>query len=210
MSKTKKSLGLCDRRGCHDKRADGSMFCESHREIFSYLDMADSVNIPIQGVSKNEIFSNIRKQKRRIIDAYFRGLVDRQMSARSEPSDERKIKCACGQYITHIDSRYCKKHLRLDLMKNLRLLYKERQLKLPKEIKEKLRSTASQITPELLESVTCRMSGCGNIVDKWPHIGFCSLHIHTPESIETIKCRYAILQSSVAIPDLRRMIVGYI
>jgi hypothetical protein len=207
-SKTKKSLNLCDKRGCRRTRATKSMFCGLHQMQYYYLDMANLVNIPMQGAPKDQIISDIRKNRKRILEAHFRMLVNDHMQATF--SDENCGVCDCGRYVRHLESKFCPKHLKLEMMKDVRLRHKNGLIIIPTQIKEKLRSLSSFITPEFMDSVSCRATDCGMIVDKWPHIGFCSTHIHSIEAIETIEWRYEILQSDIAYPDLQRIILAYI
>lgn len=207
-SKTKKSLNLCDKRGCRKSRVSDSMFCIVHEADYYYLDMANLVNIPMQGAPKDQILADVRKKQRKILEGYFKALVKDHMQATS--SNENCGICACGRYIRNLESNYCQKHLRREMLKNIRSRHKNGLIIIPNEIKKELRSISSFITMEFLESVTCRIVGCQMIVDKWPHIGFCSMHIHTNEAIETIECRYEILQSNVAFSDLKRIILAYV
>jgi hypothetical protein len=235
----KTKLGLCQRKGCREPKDAASSFCPDHKADFYYLDLAPLVNISGDERSFNKPFSTARKTRQAIINTYFKEEVQRRMKGLEHDWSDPPMCLAhevmynmkyCTRLVKHevvalhhpnIGMPLCPVHLRIHLGREIRVRYKLTIIKensggypFPDDVKAKL-----QACPRLglakIKRCLCRFNErwgepCQAPVDQYPLIGFCKKHLHTYEAIYIIRLRYHVLEIPILIPDLRRLIVGYI
>lgn len=238
-SYTKEDNHLCQHRGCKKQQYERSHFCDFHKDEYFYIDLAYKVNVTGTSIPLHNVYKKTRREKRGIMELYYLEESKKKMDTilLSTPSISKCDKLCvkngrriiCNSAILHTGS-LCPYHLKSKLLKEMR--YKEYLAQkynydynyddisninhtIPKDVRTKcFELLLNEDVRKVLQS-SCRyehISGarCFMIVDNFTHIGYCSKHLSSSQSILSILKRHKFLNSDVLMKELREIVVSFI